>query len=319
VSRPNEGTTFTIALPLGKAHFREEELAAEKAEWLPASPMGVEAEKNEAPAPLPDEAEEHLPVEREHTVLLIEDNEGLRNFLEDKLKPAFGIIAAADGTRGMQEAFERVPDVIICDIMLPDTDGLKVTTALKADLRTSHIPVILLTAKSTAEQQIEGMQTRADLYLTKPFNLQVLTENIRSLLANRATLRNHYSGEVMPDPKVGALSALDKKFVNDFRAAIEAKLGDAALTVDSLSRDMGLSRIQLYRKVKALLGSTVNDYIQTVRLHKACHQLQQPGVTITEVAYGVGYSSPAYFATAFKARYGLSPSEYRNQKFPLQG
>jgi AraC-like DNA-binding protein len=244
----------------------------------------------------------------------------MRNFLEDKLKPAFGIIAAADATRGMQEAFERVPDVIICDIMLPDTDGLKVTSTLKADLRTSHIPVILLTAKCTAEQQIEGMQTRADLYLTKPFNVQVLTENIRSLLVNRATLRNHYRGEVTPDPEAaGALNALDKKFVNDFRAVIEGKLADAALTVDSLSRDMGLSRIQLYRKVKALLGSTVNDYIQTVRLHKACYQLQQPGVTITEVAYGVGYSSPAYFATAFKARYGLSPSEYKNQKFPSQG
>jgi signal transduction histidine kinase/DNA-binding response OmpR family regulator len=320
VSQPDEGTTFTIALPLGKAHFREEELATEKAEWLPTNPLAVEEEKNESPAQPSGDAEERLPVEREHSVLVIEDNEGLRNFLEDKLKPAFGIIAAADGTRGMQEAFKRVPDVIICDIMLPDTDGLKVTSTLKADLRTSHIPVILLTAKSTAEQQIEGMQTLADLYLTKPFNVQVLTENIRSLLANRAILRNHYRGEVTPDPKVaGALSVLDKKFVNDFRAVIEAKLADASLTVDSLSRDMGLSRIQLYRKVKALLGSTVNDYIQTVRLHKACHRLQQPGVTITEVAYGVGYSSPAYFATAFKARYGLSPSEYKNQQFPSGG
>lgn len=317
-SQPNRGTTFTVALPLGKEHFRAEEISTNEADWLHTERLAPE-EKNPNASESITDAREEPAVEREHTVLVIEDNEGLRSFLTDKLNAAFGVVAAADGIRGMQEAFERVPDVIICDIKLPDTDGLKVTTALKTDLRTSHIPVILLTARSTPEQQIEGLQTKADLYLTKPFNVQFLLESIRSLLANRAILRNHYTGEVKPDPKASAsLSTLDKKFVNDFRAAIEAQLGDSSLSVDSLSRDMGLSRIQLYRKVKALLGSTVNDYVQTVRLHKACHQLQQPDVTIAEVAYGVGYSSPTYFATAFKAKYGLSPSEYKNRNFPSQ-
>ncbi len=315
-----KGTSFAVELPLGKSHFKADELSDQPAEWVHLEQLTGEEENPGAVAlPLADDPGE-LPAEREQTLLIIEDNEDLRTFLKEKLRPAYGILWAANGNQGMKEAFDQIPDLIICDIMLPDTDGLKVTSVLKADLRTSHIPVILLTAKSAVEQQIEGMQSGADLYLTKPFNLKLLTENVRSLLSNRAILRNHYTGEVVPNPKAaGGLSKLDKKFVSAFKAAIEERVADPALSVDSLSKEMGLSRIQLYRKVKGLLGCTVNEYIQTVRLNKACHQLQLPDLTIADVAYQVGYSSPTYFSTAFKARYGLSPTDYKNQKHPPRG
>ena len=163
------------------------------------------------------------------------------------------------------------------------------------------------------------MHTGADLYLTKPFRLQFLQESIRSLLINRAILKNHYTGEVLSNPKVSApLNKLDKKFISDFKAIVESRLSEPSLNVDSLCKEMGLSRIQLYRKVKALMGVAVNDYIQTIRLNKACHILQQPGVSVADVAYRVGFSSPTYFSTAFKTKYGLSPMEYKNQKYSPQ-
>jgi signal transduction histidine kinase/AraC-like DNA-binding protein len=314
-SEKYKGTVFTVELPLGKAHFREDEISTDAATKIDIDPLALYLDKQETPVTLLTGLPFQLPVEKEHTLLIIEDNEDLMNFLKDKLHPVYQVIVAVDGNGGMKEAFEQIPDLIICDIMLPDTDGLKVTSVLKSDLRTSHIPVILLTAKHTSEQQIEGMQTGADLYLTKPFNVRFLQENIRSLLSNRAILKNHYTGEVLPNPKATAtLSKLDKKFVNDFKAIIESRLSDPSLNVDSLCKEMGLSRIQLYRKVKALLGGTINDYIQSVRLSKACHSLQQLGISVADIAYEVGFSSPTYFSTAFKARYGLSPMEYRNQK-----
>jgi len=313
-SEKYKGTTFTVGFPLGKAHFMEEDLSTEKAERALAEQFFIE----EHPV-LSREASHEQPAGGEYTLLVIEDNEDLLTFLQEKLRSSFEVVTAVDGNRGLKEAFDQIPDLIICDIMLPDTNGLKITSTLKSDLRTSHIPIILLTAKHTVEQQIEGMQTGADLYLTKPFNVGFLQENIRSLLNNRTMLKNHYTGEVLPNPKASAgLSKLDKKFINDFKAIIESKVADSALNVDILCKEMGLSRIQLYRKVKALLGGTVNEYIQTIRLNKACHALQQPGVSVADIAYQVGFSSPTYFSTAFKARYGLSPLEYRNQKYSPQ-
>ncbi|MDO1444975.1 substrate-binding domain-containing protein [Rhodocytophaga aerolata] len=313
-SEKYKGTVFTIELPLGKTHFTGEALSAEKPESVLSEHFALQ--HTEATTL---ETAQNIPAFLEQTILIIEDNEDLQVFLKEKLQSTFQITTATDGNAGMKEAFEQIPDLIICDIMLPDTDGLKITSTLKTDIRTSHIPIILLTAKTTVEQQIEGIQTGADLYLTKPFNLQFLQENIRSLLSNRAILKNHYTGEIIPTSKAGSrLSKVDKKFVTDFKAIIDSRIADPSLTVDCLCKELGLSRVQLYRKVKALLGVTINDYIQSIRLNKACHSLQQPGVSVADIAYEVGFSSPAYFSTAFKARYGLSPLEYRNQKYSPQ-
>jgi YesN/AraC family two-component response regulator len=221
----------------------------------------------------------------------------------------------------LQQAQDHTPDLIICDLTLPDTDGLQLVSTLKADLRTSHIPVIILTARSGLEQQVAGMQAGAELYLTKPFSPQILKESVRSLLANRQLAKEYFtSGDSAPLLPAAAdtISKIDKKFLNDFKTIVHAKLADSDLSVDYLSREIGLSRVQLYRKIKALLGCNVNDYIQTARLNKSCLLLQDPNATIADVAYQVGFSSATYFSTAFKAKYNISPTDYKNQKAYLK-
>ena len=309
-SEHNKGATFTIRLQLGKDHFKEEEMLngqvkagdfINKAMLEDASPIWEMPNSTEV---------------RKHSLLVIEDHPDLRNFLKFTLQSGYQIATASEGQLGLQEAYEQMPDLIICDLTLPDMDGLEVVAALKADLRTSHIPVIILTARTDLEQQVEGMQVGAEIYLTKPFSPQVLKESVRSLLTNRQLVKERFSGGEtlhLPAPAGITLSKLDKKFLDDFKRVIDAKLSDPDLNVDYLSREIGLSRMQLYRKVKALVGCSVNDYIQTIRLNKSCTLLQQTQASIAEVAYQVGYSSATYFSTAFKGKYGISPTDYKNQ------
>jgi len=310
-SEPNKGTTFTIQLQLGHEHFTDEEKTTSQVitgEHLLGNYLLEDASPIwETPA--------NTEPKKQH-VLVIEDHPDLRNFLQFTLQTSYQVVAAAEGQQGLAEAYENIPDLIICDLTLPDIDGLKVVASLKADLRTSHIPVIILTARTNLEQQVEGMQVGAELYLTKPFSPQVLKESVRSLLANRQLVKAHFStGEALhlPPTEGVTISKLDKKFLEDFKRIIDTKLADPELSVDYLSREIGLSRVQLYRKVKALIGCNVNDYIQTVRLNKSCTLLQQPQASIADVAFQVGFSSATYFSTAFKGKFGLSPTDYKNQ------
>ncbi|KAA5541280.1 hybrid sensor histidine kinase/response regulator transcription factor [Adhaeribacter rhizoryzae] len=311
VSQPNQGTTFTVQLQLGQQHFTEEEKTTGQVitgEQLVGNHLLEDAS---AVWEMPAHTEP-----KKHHVLVIEDHPDLRNFLKFTLQTSYQVAAAAEGQQGLAEAYENSPDLIICDLTLPDTDGLKIVASLKADLRTSHIPVIILTARTGLEQQVEGMQVGADLYLTKPFSPQVLKESVRSLLANRQLVKERFSaGEILhlPPTEGVTISKLDKKFLEDFKRIIDAKLADPDLSVEYLGREIGLSRVQLYRKVKALIGCNVNDYIQTVRLNKSCTLLRQPQASIADVAFQVGFSSATYFSTAFKSKFGVSPTDYKNQ------
>lgn len=249
----------------------------------------------------------------EQTVLLIEDNEDLLRLVEQKLQSNYLIIKAIDGEEGLKMAFDQIPDLIVCDIMLPGKDGLSVAAILKSDFRTSHIPIILLTAKNTTEQQIEGIQTGVDAYITKPFNLKYVEETIRTLLKNRSLLREHYTSELPIDTtSANNPNKLDKKFVTEFTAYIEQHYSNSELNVEDIAKDMGMSRVQLYRKVKALLGFSVNEYIQQIRLNKARFLLRRNDLTVADIAYSVGFSSPTYFSTAFKSRFNQTPLEYKN-------
>jgi signal transduction histidine kinase/AraC-like DNA-binding protein len=302
--KKGEGATFTVALPLGKNHFQPEDIADPDAgnidrtdAWTPGA---HEAEDQNAPIGHHD-----LP-----TVLLIEDNEDLLGFIKGLLQNHYQVMTATDGKTGVDQCFEAVPDLVVCDVMLPGMDGLQITSTLKADMRTSHIPVILLTAKNTPEQQVEGMQARADMYMTKPFSPQFLQESIRSLLANRQLLLTTQVGRNMGDSETG-LSRLDKKFIHELRALIVSRLDDPGLTVDSLGKELGLSRVQLFRKTKALLGGGTNDLILNLRLEKACTLLRNPDLTVAEIADQTGFASQSYFSTVFKARFGASPKDWR--------
>jgi len=217
-------------------------------------------------------------------------------------------------TTGIAMAYDIVPDLIIADIIMPGPDGLYLTETLKQDIRSSHIPIILLTAKNSIEDQIRGIRLKADAFIVKPFNLEYLEEIIKSLLNNRSILREHYTSELPTVSRSNTSTKIDRKFINEFIAIVENNLANEEFSVDDICREIRVSRVQLYRKVKALIGYNVNDYILTVRLQKAKFLLAKEELSIAEIAFKVGFSSQAYFSTVFKSKFSLTPSEYRERK-----
>jgi signal transduction histidine kinase/AraC-like DNA-binding protein/CheY-like chemotaxis protein len=250
----------------------------------------------------------------DNSILVIEDNVDLRCFLKARLSRHYEIIEADNGVAAVKQAFDIIPDLIICDLMLPGKDGLTITHILKTDVRTSHIPIIHLTAKTSIQSQIEGMKELADSYITKPFNIGYLEENIKSLLANRSILREHFSGEISSELKTRVISKVDRKFINELNAFLESNISNENFNVEDICKHIGLSKMQLYRKIKALLNCNVNEYILNKRLQKSKFMLQNEELSISEIAYKVGFSSPAYFSTVFKSKFNLTPSEYKENR-----
>ena len=249
--------------------------------------------------------------EKSASILIIEDNDDLNSFLSNRLEGTYEVLTAKDGNEGVNKAFDVIPDLIISDIIMPGMSGLKLAEILKNDLRTSHIPIILLTAKTSIEDQIEGMKSHADMFIIKPFNLNYLEESIASILKNRIILREHFLNELPSESRSNASNKLDRKFISEFTSIIESNLSNEDLSVDDIYKGLGISKIQLYRKTKALLGFNVNDYILSVRLQKAKYLLMNEDLTISEVAYKVGFSSQAYFSTVFKSKFSVTPSEFK--------
>ncbi|MCB2379234.1 substrate-binding domain-containing protein [Hymenobacter sp. BT635] len=304
-SQAGQGSTFVVVLP--------RELPAELRSIEPAAPTLLTLDEPEAiPTDFGLEADSVTTEAGSETlVLVIEDNSEVNDFLARKLRTDFRVQTATDGHTGFRMATDLIPDLIVCDVMMPGLSGLEVVTQLRADWRTSHIPVVLLTARNAPEQQVEGVQAGADLYLTKPFNPTFLLESVRTLLTNRARQREHFRRELSVDLATVAPSNPDQKFLHDLTAIVEANLTKTDLAVEDIARSLGISRMQLYRKVKAVLGTGVTDFIQSLRLTKARELLLDGTLTIAEVAYELGFSSPSYFSTSFKARYQISPSEFR--------
>ena len=317
-SEKDKGTTFTILLPVGNAHLTAEEMNAsplragsqqDSGGQLAQTPHRVLIDMDD------DDVPEFRPAlaNQAGTLLVIEDNDDLRTFLTTRLGNEFTVVAENTGETGWDRALELIPDLIISDIMLPGMDGLQLTQRVKADLRTSHIPVILLTAKGQMEQRIEGTRAGADAYVTKPFNTTYLLEILRTTLANREKWQRRYASDFLSQG--GAGNRQDKKFLNELTGLIELHLTDPDFGVEKLSRDMGLSRVQLYRKVQALLDMNVIDYVAEIRLKKAKRLLAESTKTMAEIAYETGFNSPAYFTTFFKQHTHKTPSEYR--KLPV--
>ncbi len=244
-------------------------------------------------------------------LLVVEDNDDLRSFIISSLGGEFHFIEARDGREGMEKAFEEVPDLIISDVMMPEMDGITMTKKIKKDTRTSHIPLILLTAKTSEESKLSGLETGADDYLTKPFNRNELLLKVRNRIALQVKLREKIRLELLKDsPKVEVQSA-DEKFLIKVKEAILKRMDDEQLGVESLAEEIGLSRSQLLRKITALTGVSVNELIRTFRLQKAAHLLEQKWGPVAQVAYEVGFSNLSYFSKVFKEQYGVLPSEYK--------
>ena len=220
---------------------------------------------------------------------------------------------AEDGNSAIQKAFDTVPDLIIADVIIPGKDGMALVNIFKSDVRTSHIPVILLSGQTTIEHQIEGMKNMADVYMTKPFNVLFLEQTIKSLIANRSKLKNHFTSELPSNLKTQTLGKIDRKFLSEFTALVESNISNEDFSVEDICKSMAVSRVQLYRKVKALLNVNVNDYILSTRLQKAKYLLQHEELSISEISYNVGFSSPAYFSTVFKSKFGVTPKAFKEK------
>jgi len=258
---------------------------------------------------------------RKPTLLLVEDNEDFRFYLKDNLKGYYTVVEAANGSEGWRKALASHPNLIVSDVSMPYVDGITFTRQLKGDKRTAHIPVILLTALTGQGQQLAGLETGANDYITKPFDFELLLAKIRSLLDLSQTLKSTYTRQISVSTPGGAeteVESADEKLMREAVACIEANLDNPQLSVEFLSRQLVLSRTTLYNRMLELTGETPVEYIRSIKLERATVLLQQKDLTISEVAYKVGFSSPNYFARAFKARFKMLPSEYA-QQFRKQG
>ena len=248
------------------------------------------------------------------TILIIDDNNDIRQYERTLLQDAYFVIEAADGKEGLEVARREVPDLVVCDVMMPVMDGLEFTEQLKTGTATSHIPVIMLTAKNLEEHRAEGYEHGADSYITKPFHGKVLLARIDNLLKQRKLLKHVYqrAADVETEVEATQLNARDKQFVKQLNAIIQQHLSDCDFGVEDIGKEIGLSRVQLYRKVKAMTGSSVVDILRKARLAKGKRLLESRSMTIAEVAYEVGFSAPSYFTKCFKDEYGMLPGDIAN-------
>ncbi|WP_435623331.1 response regulator [Flagellimonas sp.] len=304
VNQPEENTLqFSITLPLNKEAFKSELLTATHPEILkPITTPHVDA--------LESDAEEINLIADTDILLVVEDNGDVRQFIKASFENEYQVVLANDGQEGIAKALEYVPDLIISDIMMPKTDGLELCKQLKSDERTSHVPIILLTAKADEEHQYEGLKHGADAYVTKPFNSKLLQTRVAKLIASRKELRNRYSQEVILMPKDIAITNLDEQFLNRVQDVLDSKLTTSSFSTQEFSESVGMSRMQLHRKLKALTGLSASEFVRSQRLKLAASLLEQSDINVSQIGYQVGFNDPSYFTKCFKEAYGVSPSQY---------
>ncbi|MEW6511111.1 MAG: ATP-binding protein [Bacteroidota bacterium] len=302
-----KGSAFTVTLPVEESAYRRDEiiespLQGEKPEL--SSAVGSFAERGDRPTPPSPDGK---PI-----VLVVEDNADLRGYIREFLEAEYAVLEAENGEEGYDQAIETVPDIVISDLMMPKWDGMELCRALKKDVRTSHIPIILLTARAGIDSKIEGLETGADDYVTKPFDAKELTARVRNLIEQRRQLRAKFSAGVVLKPGEVAVSSLDDVLLKKIMEIVEKNLGDEDFGVDDLAREVCLSRRHLGRKLHALTSLTPADFVQYMRLQRARELLEKNAGSVAEIAFQVGFRNPTYFSTCFRERFGVTPSEIRH-------
>ncbi|MDA3878759.1 MAG: response regulator [Prolixibacteraceae bacterium] len=303
-----KGTTFKIFIP----QFVEYRLSASK-RTVKTIESEAENQRNEIESgEILDSSYEGTSFENRKRpyVLLVEDDLDMNEFINSSLSPDFKVKTAYNGKAGIEAAKRIVPDVIVTDIMMPEMDGIEMTKQLQQDINTSHIPIIFLTAKTTRENELEGLQTGAVDYVYKPFSMSSLKLKIHNILKSRDAMHLGFQRSQVLEPKVEELTSLDEKFLNDVMTVFEKNMDNSDFDVEKLSNELGLSSNQTYRKIKALTGQTAKEFIRTQRLKTASKLLLQKKRTVSEIIYMVGFSNPSYFSRCFKDFYGCTPSEY---------
>jgi signal transduction histidine kinase/DNA-binding response OmpR family regulator len=316
-SAPGRGTTFTVRLPLGKEQWSASEILTDDIpRALPAghSEALVDGGDGAAPAPLEAEAQEGAPV-----VLIVEDNADVRTYIRGFLEGAYRILEAQNGQEALENARNTRIDLVISDIMMPVMDGIALCKALKSDDATSHIPVILLTARASSEGKLEGLDTGADDYIIKPFDARELTARAKNLIELRKSLREKYGCRVILGSSLIEVRTTDEQFLQKLSENIGQHIADAGYDTEALAHDMCLSRMQLNRKIHALTGHSTHELVRECRLERAAELLRKHADTISSIALEVGFNSPSHLSHAFHAKFGVTPSEYQAQHHEQAG
>ncbi len=305
-------TKFTVKIPLGRSHLSEDEVIENyktsediKRYHIDEPNIGnsliIEEKKQKFLAEVGDEA----PI-----MLIVEDNADVRDFLENHFKESFNVHTAENGKIGLEKALELIPDIIISDVMMPEMTGTELCNEIKSNQATSHIPVILLTARTPLIFKIEGLETGADDYITKPFSMKIVETRVWNLLELRRQLRERYRKEISLEPKNLAISSPDEKFIEKVMKFIEDNIGEPTLNVEALGKEVGMSRVTLYRKMKALTNQTTIEIIRNVRIKRAAQLLATKHYNVSEVAYMVGFTDLDYFRKCFKEQFKKTPKDY---------
>ncbi|PKK37121.1 hybrid sensor histidine kinase/response regulator [Siphonobacter sp. SORGH_AS_0500] len=306
VSSPGNGTTFTVRLPFGPAHLQEGDLrTAEPVIDTSITPENLEtlAEPLLPPSRLPNSLR----------LLIVEDNEELRTYLQQLFVDDFEVITAKDGLEGWTQALTYLPDLIVSDIMMPGSDGLELCRKVKQHPKTAHIPVVLLTARAAALYELEGLETGADDYVSKPFHPKVLVAKVTGLLQNRMKLREYYHRQILLEPGEVVIPDADKQFLEKAMQIVESQLQEPDFNVQILVQEMGMSQSVFYRRLKSITGQTVVEFIRDIRMKRAAQLLASTNIRVSDVAYQVGIEDVKYFRKMFQKLYNVPPSEYARQ------
>ncbi len=325
-SEKNQGTTFTVVLPIGKEHFQQDEFVSvdelDEKEGDPLITVGQESVPEIVHEPESNIDENEVVVSEDDIkplLLVVEDNADMRHYIRSNISSEFRLTEAEDGEQGFEKAIEKVPDLIISDVMMPIMDGMELCQKLKSDERTSHIPVILLTAKASMEDRLEGLETGADDFLTKPFDQQELFVRINNLLLQRRKLQEWFTrnakkmglSEILNLPE-SELNSTDEKFLMKVMEMINANLHNENFNTETLQQELLMSNAQLYRKLKSLAGIPASGFIRSIRLNRAAALLKTKKGNITEIAYEVGFNNLSYFSKCFQEQLGVLPSEFNS-------
>jgi signal transduction histidine kinase/DNA-binding response OmpR family regulator/Flp pilus assembly protein TadD len=299
-SEVNGLTTFTIKIPISKSEYSISEIISED---INIDRTNYIYEENFTVS------NEFAP-EDSLTILILDDSLEIRNYVSSIFENTYKVLTTNNGKNGLDIAIETIPDIVISDIMMPVKDGFTFTKNLKEHPLTSHIPIILLSAKNLVDDKLEGMEVGADAYLTKPFSSQLLRATVENLIENRRKLQQRFSQEVFLLPKDMAISSSDEKFLENLQKVLDNKLTSSNFSAESFSNEMNVSRMQLHRKLKALTGQSTTEFIRGQRLKLAAKLMRENKISISEIGYTVGFNDPSYFTRCFKNEYGVSPSEF---------
>lgn len=325
-SEPDKGSTFIIKMRKGKDHFNDSEITYNNETSIPSNNIDT-ASLFDITTDIESLKENIIePDSSKATLLIVEDNAELRYFLRTIFKSDFNIIEAENGALGLISAQTNLPDIIISDIMMPEKDGVELLRELRLDITISHIPIILLTAKSTIENQISGIELGADDYITKPFSSEYLKVRLVNLLEQRKKLQQYYQTQFFPNESVSdtiaysathAITSNSQMFMKRLIASIDKHMNNGNLTIEDLAQETGMSRVVFFKKVKDLTGLSPIELLKDVRLKHAAKLIKSSDLNISQIAFNVGFNDAHYFSKCFKLKYGITPSEYREGVAPL--